>query len=108
MGLNNIVNVKGTADGFLTTDLGSVPWRGSAPKKFGFRPESVMLDDGSCEGLALEGSVRSIEYHGRDHVVRLVTKAGVFQVMMDGRMFVGIGDRVRMVVPFERLCPLGR
>ncbi len=106
MGMNNSLEVKGTSNGHLLTELGRVPWSGRVPRRLGFRPESVIEPSGPDAGLIIDGKVRSLEYNGRDRMVEVVTEKGTFTINVDGKRDLDIGTVVRRLLPFSELCPL--
>lgn len=105
MGINNIFDVRGSRDGHLITDIGSIPWDERVPERIAFRPGSS-VEDG--DGIVLSGEVVETEYRGRDHLVRLKVRDSIVMVVIPPRHDVEKGTRLEVVIPKARIIGLKR
>jgi len=103
MGVSNILPVKNSDDGFISTDIGRIPWEGDPPRYIGFRPESLRIRG---VGLKLTCKVVSVEYRGRDLLLDLRISGMRLRGIINGRSATEAGEEIVMILDPRNVIPI--
>jgi len=103
MGISNIIDVTGSRNGNLETQIGQIPWNGKVPSRIGFRPSALKVEG---DGIPIQCNIISKEYRGKEVLLDLKVGDSMVRGSIDGRSELNENAGSVMFLDTEQLVPL--
>jgi len=103
MGISNIIDVTGSRNGNLETQIGEIPWNGKVPSRIGFRPSALKVEG---DGIPIQCNIISKEYRGKEVLLDLKVGDSMVRGSIDGRSELNENAGSVMFLDTEQLVPL--